>query len=415
MTASTRLAAIVLALSGSIHALSRAQTATRVTFPAGTRIPVRFLEGVVSGRDTVGTPLLLQTFGALVDSSCVVVPAYTHLAGHVFRSLGGRHFGRGGELVLIFDSLEIHPGTWTPLKAILDTLEYEPGEAIRDSGVLHAPGSSAEKELTAATPAAAEVGFVPAAILSTYLLIHHGPRARILAGEAGAIRLAAPLEVTAPETCTPVAGERDLVALPDLPTFMPYTTNRQASRTGDPINLVFLGSLADLDRAFTTGGWLRPGSGGFGPVAHEVTAAVAAHPAVGAPVSTKYFAGRPEDLAYEIAGPNARIRHHLRIWLLDTLGGVWVAAANKDVGLSINPFKGRVTHKIEPLIDNERDFIVRTLEAGRCADLVDFMTLPGAQISGRNAEGQRYKTDGRAAVIHVRPCDIIQDTHPWPH
>ncbi len=381
------------------------QAQETVTFQAGTRIPVRFLEGIASGRDTAGTQLLLQTFGALVENVCVIVPAYTHLAGHVFRSIGGRMLGRGGELVLVFDSLEIRPGAWTPLRAVLDTLEYEPSTAIRDSGVLHAPGSNAEKELTAATPAAAEVGFVPAAILSTYLVIHRGPRARILAGEAGAIRLAAPLVVDRPQVCAPVSGERDLVALPQLPAFLPYTTNRQASRSGDPINLLFLGDVQDLDRAFLNGGWLRAGARGFGSVAHEVTAAVTARPAVGAPLSTKYFGGRAEDLGYEIAGPNARKRHHLRIWLLDTLAGVWVAAANEDIGLSVNPFKGRATHKIDPQIDNERDFIVRTLEAGRCADLVDYLTLPGAAPSGRNAEGQRYTTDGRAAVIHVRPCD----------
>lgn len=398
-----RALAVMLILSAAAQG-GRAQEP--VVFPAGTRIPVRFLHGLASGRDTAGTPVLLQTFGALVDSNCVVVPAYTHLMGHVFRSIGGRHLGRGGELVLVFDSLEVHPAEWIPLRALLDTLEYEPGGSIRgDSGTLHAPGSSAEKELTAATPAAAEVGLVPAAILSTYLLIHHGPRARILAGEAGAIRLATPLAVTPPKVCAPVTGERDLIALPDLPAFLPYTTNKQASRSGDPINFLLIGSAKDLDQAFTNGGWLRAGERHFGSVASEVTAAVTAHPAVGAPVSTKYFAGRPEDVTYEISGPNARVRHHIRIWLLDTLAGVWVGAANEDVGLSVNPFKGRATHKVDPMIDKERDFIVRTLEAGRCADLVDFTTLPGAAITGRNAEGQRYMTDGRAAVMHVRPCD----------
>lgn len=383
-----------------------------VTFEPGTRIPVRFLQGVESGRDTAGTPLFLQTFGALVRDSCVIVPAYAHVSGHVFRSIGGRHLGRGGELVVVFDSLEIQPAIWTPLRALLDTLEYEPSQAIRDSGVLHAPGSSAEKELTAATPTAAEVGIIPAAILSTYLVLHHGPRARILAGEGGAIRLVAPLKLPAPQECAPASRERDLVALPELPVFLPYTTNRQSNRSGDPINLLFLGAGRDLDRAFVSGGWLLAGTRGFGSVAHEVTAAVTAQPAVGAPLSTKYFAGRGEDLAFEIAGPNARMRHHLRIWLLDSLSGVWVGAANEDVGLSVNPFKARATHKINPLIDMERDFIVRTLEAGRCADLVDYMTLPGAVPSGRNAEGQRFMTDGRAAVIHVRPCEPLNHGTP---
>ena len=46
--------------------------------PAGTRIPIRFVQHITSGKDTVGTPVLVQTMGALVvQESCVVVPPYT--------------------------------------------------------------------------------------------------------------------------------------------------------------------------------------------------------------------------------------------------------------------------------------------------------------------------------------------------
>jgi hypothetical protein len=84
---------------------------------------------------------------------------------------------------------------------------------------------------------------------------------------------------------------------------------------------------------------------------------------ISAPVSTQYFEGRPQDLAYELAGPNVRIRHHIRIWLLDSLSLVWVGAANKDVGVIFKPWEPQATHRIEPHVDWERDRVVHDLDA----------------------------------------------------
>src|SRR5437868_2539491 len=49
---------------------------TDVVVPARTHIPTRFVQRVTSGRDTVGTPVLVQTIGAVVRDSCVIVPPY---------------------------------------------------------------------------------------------------------------------------------------------------------------------------------------------------------------------------------------------------------------------------------------------------------------------------------------------------
>src|SRR2546425_1008452 len=57
--------------------------------PAGTRIPIRFVQRITSGKDTVGTPVLVQTMGALVRDSCVVVPPYTRAKGRIVVSKGG--------------------------------------------------------------------------------------------------------------------------------------------------------------------------------------------------------------------------------------------------------------------------------------------------------------------------------------
>jgi len=381
-----------------------------VTFPAGTLLPIRFLAAVVGGRDTVGTPVTVQTFGALVSDSCVIVPAFTELDGRVVRSVGGRRLGRSGELGIRFDSLEIRPGVWAASLAVLDTLEFAQRRDIRDSGVVHARSSRVPFVVAATSPA---IGMVPSALFGGFLLVRRGARPTILAGEVGAVRLLAPLTLDAPSACSPVATHPDLHELPVLPRFAPHVVDKRGGRTGDAINLIFLGAGRALDSAFRRAAWVEAHAPSLWALTREVTAAIAARPAIGAPVSTLYFEGRREDLAYELAGPNARIRHHVRIWLLDSLAGVWVGAATEDIGLRVNPLHHLATHRIDPDVDRERDLITRTLESGGCADLLDYLHLPGADTVGHTIDGQHFFTDARSAVIRLRPCPSRTD--PDPH
>jgi LssY C-terminus len=379
-----------------------------VAIPAGTHLPIRFLQPITSGRDTVGTRVLVQTMGAWVQDTCIVLPPYLRAKGRIVVSKGGGGFGRHGKLGLRFDSLEVRPGQWAAIAGVLDTLEYAKAGLVTDSGVVSSGKSSVvgigTKILPAGLAVATEIAAIPVALLSGYALVHRGPPVRILAGEVGGVRLTEPLVLPGPDRCESVTAHRELVELPALPRFVPRSENRKGTRLGDPVNLLLLGSAQLIDSAFRSAGWLRAQKASVLTVTKEVTAAIASRPAISAPVSTQYFEGRPQDLAYELAGPNVRIRHHVRLWLLDTLALVWVGAANKDVGVIFKPWKPQATHRIDRHIDRERDHIVRDLEASGCGDLVDYVTLPGAITEGRNVSGQKFETDARTAVVRLRPC-----------
>jgi LssY C-terminus len=379
-----------------------------VVLPAGTHVPIRFLQRITSGRDTVGTPVLVQTMGALVQDSCVVVPPYLRAKGRVVVSRGGGRFGRHGKLGLRFDSLEIRAGRWVAISGVLDSLEYAKPGYLTDSGLVSSGKTSVigvgKKILPAGIAAAADVAAIPVAVLSGYVLLHRGPPVRVLAGEVGGIRLTQALPMPADLSCEPVRRQHELAELPVLPTFVPRSGSRTGTPVGDPFNLIFLGTSEGIDSAFTSAGWVRAQKRSFLAVTREVTEAIASRPAINAPVSTQYFEGRRQDLAYELAGPTVRIRHHIRIWLLDSLSLVWVGAATQDVGVIFKPWEPQATHRIEAHIDRERDLIVRDLEAGGCADLMDYVTLPGAVTEARNASGQKIVSDGRAALVRLRQC-----------
>ena len=379
-----------------------------VVIPAGTHIPIRFVQRVTSGRDTVGTPVLVQTMGALVRDSCVLVPPYLRAKGHVALSRGGGRFGRHGRLGLHFDSLEIHPGRWVAVSAVLDTLEYAPPGALADAGVVSSGKTSivgvGKKLVPAGVAAAADLDAVPVALLGGVSLIHRGPPVRILAGEIGGLRLIEPLVLPDDGQCVSVTAHRELIDPPVLPKFVPRSENRTGTVLGDLFNVLLLGTTSEIDSAFRAAGWLRAQKRSVLTVTREITAAIASRPAITAPVSTQYFEGRPQDLAYELAGPNVRIRHHIRIWLLDSLSLVWVGAANKDVGVIFKPWEPQATHRIESHVDWERDRVVHDLEASGCGDLLDYMSLPGAVTAARNVSGQKVVSDGRTAVVRLRSC-----------
>ncbi|HVH67143.1 MAG TPA: LssY C-terminal domain-containing protein [Gemmatimonadales bacterium] len=382
--------------------------ATDVTVPAGTHIPIRFVQRITSGRDTVGTAVLVQTMGALVRESCVVVPPYVRAQGRIVVSKRGGRFGRHGRLGLRFDSLEVRPGRWVPISGVLDTLEYAKRGTVTDSGVVSSGKTSAagvgKKLVPAGVAAAVDLDGIPVAVLGGFSLIRRGPPVRILAGELGGIRLTEPLVLPGEDRCDSVTAHRDLTELPALPRFVPRSENRTGTALGDPFNVLLLGNEAEIDSAFRAAAWLPAQKRSFATVTREITAAIASRPAITAPVSTQYFEGRPQDLAYELAGPNVRIRHHIRIWLLDTLSLVWVGAANKDVGVIFKPWEPQATHRIESHIDWERDRVVHDLEASGCGDLLDYMTLPGAVTEARNVSGQKVVSDGRTAVVRLRAC-----------
>jgi LssY C-terminus len=379
-----------------------------VVVPAGTRIPIRFVQRITSGRDTVGTAVLVQTMGALVQDSCVVVPPYVRAQGRIAVSKRGGRFGRHGRLGLRFDSLEVRPGRWVAISGVLDTLEYAKPGALTDSGLVSSGKTSVaavgERLVPAGVAAAADLDAIPVAVLGGFSLIRRGPPVRIYAGELGGIRLTEPLVLPGEDRCEPVRVHRELSELPELPTFVPRSENRTGTVFGDPFNVLLLGTSAGVDSAFRAAGWLPAQKRSLTTVTREITAAIASRPAITAPVSTQYFEGRPQDLAYELAGPNVRIRHHIRIWLLDSLSLVWVGAANKDVGVIFKPWEPQATHRIEPHVDWERDRVVHDLEAGGCGDLLDYVRLPGAVTEARNVSGQKIVTDGRTAVVRLRAC-----------
>ena len=130
---------------------------------------------------------------------------------------------------------------------------------------------------------------------------------------------------------------------------------------GDPVNLVLLGTLSQLQAAFATAGWSGADRLGLRSSWRMVRAFVFNSSYPTAPFSTLYLFGRGQDVGFQKAiDGSPRKRHHIRFWALDpvlaeTTWGTpkfwlntdrpshdasvyWIGAGTKDTGFSLSSF-----------------------------------------------------------------------------
>jgi hypothetical protein len=188
---------------------------------------------------------------------------------------------------------------------------------------------------------------------------------------------------------------------------LPRRVNDQLQNLGDMVNFVIVGSQKSVLAALDSANWHAADTTKKRAVLGAVLDTYEDKDYLQMPMSTLYLFGRAQDFGYEMAEPIAMVasRHHFRLWKAPfTLNGqeVWVGAGTHDIGFSKDKRNGSVTHKIDPLVDGERDNIGGSLQkAGKVESLTYY--LPPYPVRGaKNATGDGYQSDGRVLVIILR-------------
>jgi LssY C-terminus len=125
------------------------------------------------------------------------------------------------------------------------------------------------------------------------------------------------------------------------------------------------------------------------------------------PMSTLYLFNRAQDFGYEQAEAYSVVasRHHFRLWKAPfTWNGhlVWVGAGTHDIGFEKDQRNGKVTHKIDPNVDGEREYISETLGRKEMIKSMNYHSPPDPIYEARNATGAPYFSDGRLLVIFLQ-------------
>jgi hypothetical protein len=175
---------------------------------------------------------------------------------------------------------------------------------------------------------------------------------------------------------------------------------------GDPINVGLVGSRNDVLCAMHAAAWYPADPITFRSSLEIVGSVVLDRPYRDAPVSSLFYEGRREDLAFEKPdGVSADRRHHVRFWEVLKQGqedrAVWLGSITFDRGVGLSGYTGQVTHHIAPNIDAERDRLTSDLKGGKVVEAIYEVSGIGPTLNGRNGEGDPYYTDGDVEVSRL--------------
>jgi hypothetical protein len=179
---------------------------------------------------------------------------------------------------------------------------------------------------------------------------------------------------------------------------------------GDNTNFVVLGNEKNVIDTFTAAGWVKVDKDTRQAFLNGLVESLQKESYVSMPMSVLTLFGRPQDYGLAHAEPISVVsqRNHLRLWKAPfQVDGreLWVGAATHDIGFDRDNRPGkRITHKIDPDIDLEREYVKRSLEATGAVAKTDYITPSDPSKEARTATGATFHSDGRVLVIYLVPA-----------
>lgn len=178
---------------------------------------------------------------------------------------------------------------------------------------------------------------------------------------------------------------------------------------GDPVNLAFNGSGAQIHAAMQGAGWTLADPVNVRSSLAIIASSLFRRSYDRAPVSPLVLFGATQAFAYqkEVAGSPSK-RHHIRFWrcpdgwLLPGGDRVdWLAAATYDTSVGLSLFTLQVTHKIDANIDVERDFVSDSLLHADPRIGLRRLENFSTGYHSRNGGGDVVTTDGALPIVDV--------------
>jgi LssY C-terminus len=175
---------------------------------------------------------------------------------------------------------------------------------------------------------------------------------------------------------------------------------------GDMVNFLILGSEAAMQRTFTTAGWVKVDADVEGAALRALLESLSMKSYLTMPMSQLYLFGRAQDYGWARAEPIAVVasRNHLRIWKASwRVKGqtLWVGAATHDIGFERDQRNDSITHKIDPDIDLERDYLEKTLSAtGLVSEVAHFLPVDPMK-EAKTATGGSFQSNGQVLVLKL--------------
>ena len=183
-------------------------------------------------------------------------------------------------------------------------------------------------------------------------------------------------------------------------------TDKKGEGSGDPLNLVVIGSPADIYTAFIRAGWDETETVTKTSTLKTIGSFLSGGEYRYSPVSGLYVFGRPQDVAFQKARENIHERNHLRLWMSRAKfngAPVFMGQISRDIGVRFTS-KTITTHKIDPNVDETREGLLENLAYSQSLEKFAYVGGVGEvsmdQPKG-NLTGDPWFTDGYRIVLWV--------------
>jgi len=208
---------------------------------------------------------------------------------------------------------------------------------------------------------------------------------------------------------TPVAG-----ITPELLSKIPRRVSDEAHNPGDMVNVLIVGTQDQLIQVFTTAGWVQVDKTVGSTAINALRGSLEKKDYLTMPMSTLYLFGRPQDFGFAHAEPVrvAMSRNHLRVWKSAYLvegRPLWCVAATHDIGFERDQRSRGVTHKIDPAIDGEREYVDGTLSRTGLVVKRDHVMPADPLTTAKTATGGEFRSDGRILVLVLKTTQEKQE------
>jgi hypothetical protein len=395
------------------HAAAIALT-RKADLAPGATMSVRLDVPVYSDRSRTGDPIEATVTYPLCKSGELVackegellVPPGTKVNGTVlFAAKAPDKYSRP-RLVLDFSNIVHKNGQRTPLYArVLDVDNAR--ETVRNNEILGIiqPHASTKVSLVMAALGAANpiAGYSIKGVQAVYGL---SLRREVLFPAGTDIQVQV-VRASMLKQKEPWAGWPQLPVSPQLQQMVataPVRTYTPDKKPSDLTNLMFIGSEKEVIRAFQEAQWFEADTLNAGSALKAMQATMRQSGYTGAPVSQLRLNDRPPDLVFQKSLNTFAKRHHIRIWkLAKKYNGreMWVGAATHDIATSNSRGGTKWSHRIDPHIDRERDWIESDLLFVGTATAYADVDRPAAPRQAANATGDAIVTDGKMSVVEL--------------
>jgi hypothetical protein len=176
---------------------------------------------------------------------------------------------------------------------------------------------------------------------------------------------------------------------------------------GDLVNILIVGTEEEVVKAFMTAEWVKVDKSVKSTLMAGLMDTFEKKDYLTMPMSTLYLFDRAQDYGFAHGEPVRVVmsRNHLRVWKAPyQVEGrpLWCVAATHDIGFERDQRNNGLTHKIDPAIDGEREFVNQTLSGTGLVSARGHVVPTKPVTEAKTATGGGFHSDGRILVLELR-------------